>query len=200
MLKGEEDIRRLGGIGLLIADSHGIHFLIRDIAGARQDQSPDSRSFPVEDRSRSCVRNVVVLPRSLALAPLAASAQELPVIELTAGMHRIEAEVVNTQATRMVGLMMRQYDADAARHAVRLRCRRAALHVDEEHADAAFGRLPRRTGPHHQRRGNAAADRRQPLRRQAGAICARDERRLVQEARPGPGRRLAGIDRAPPPR
>jgi hypothetical protein len=32
LLKGEEDIRRLGQIGLLIADSHGIHFRIRDIA------------------------------------------------------------------------------------------------------------------------------------------------------------------------
>ena len=30
VLKGEEDIRRLGIQGLLIADSHGIHFLIRD--------------------------------------------------------------------------------------------------------------------------------------------------------------------------
>ena len=30
VLKGEEDIRRLPSPGLLIADSHGIHFLIRD--------------------------------------------------------------------------------------------------------------------------------------------------------------------------
>ncbi len=30
VLKGEEDIRRLPGAGLLIADSHGIHYLIRD--------------------------------------------------------------------------------------------------------------------------------------------------------------------------
>ncbi len=30
VLNGEEDIRRLGIQGLLIADSHGIHFLIRD--------------------------------------------------------------------------------------------------------------------------------------------------------------------------
>jgi len=32
ILKGEEDIRRLGQTGLLIADSHGIHFRVRDIA------------------------------------------------------------------------------------------------------------------------------------------------------------------------
>jgi hypothetical protein len=31
VLKGEEDIRRLGAASLLIADSHGIHFLVRDM-------------------------------------------------------------------------------------------------------------------------------------------------------------------------
>ena len=31
VLKGEEDIRRLGAYSLLLADSHGIHFLIRDM-------------------------------------------------------------------------------------------------------------------------------------------------------------------------
>ena len=31
MLKGEEDIRRLSQTRLLIADSHGIQFLVRDI-------------------------------------------------------------------------------------------------------------------------------------------------------------------------
>jgi len=38
----------------------------------------------------------------------AAGAQTLPLIELTAGIHRIEAEVVNTQQTRMTGLMQRR--------------------------------------------------------------------------------------------
>jgi len=33
VLKGEEDIRRLGAYSLLISDSHGIHFLIRDMFG-----------------------------------------------------------------------------------------------------------------------------------------------------------------------
>jgi hypothetical protein len=33
VLKGEEDIRRLGAHSLLVADSHGIHFLIRDMFG-----------------------------------------------------------------------------------------------------------------------------------------------------------------------
>ncbi len=31
VLKGEEDIRRLGSAALLIADANGIHFLVRDI-------------------------------------------------------------------------------------------------------------------------------------------------------------------------
>lgn len=33
VLKGEEDIRRIGAASLLIADNHGIHFLIRDMFG-----------------------------------------------------------------------------------------------------------------------------------------------------------------------
>ena len=33
VLRGEEDIRRLAGQTLLISDSHGIHYLIRDAAG-----------------------------------------------------------------------------------------------------------------------------------------------------------------------
>ena len=32
VLRGEEDIRRIGRTMLLIADTHGIHFLIRDLA------------------------------------------------------------------------------------------------------------------------------------------------------------------------
>lgn len=35
-------------------------------------------------------------------------AQALPVIELSAGFHRIEAEVAHTQQTRMIGLMQRR--------------------------------------------------------------------------------------------
>jgi len=32
VLKGEEDIRRLGGTALLITDSDGIHYLLRDVS------------------------------------------------------------------------------------------------------------------------------------------------------------------------
>lgn len=41
VLKGEEDIRRLALHALLIADSHGIHFLIRD----RTELDPHSRKI-----------------------------------------------------------------------------------------------------------------------------------------------------------
>lgn len=44
ILKGEDDIRRLSHTTLLIADSNGIHFLIRDI------QSLDSHSRKLLDR------------------------------------------------------------------------------------------------------------------------------------------------------
>lgn len=46
---------------------------------------------------------------ALALAvPALAAGQGMPVIELTAGIHRIEAEVAATQANRMLGLMHRK--------------------------------------------------------------------------------------------
>ena len=44
VLKGEEDIRRLAATALLIADSHGVQYLIRDI------QSLDKASRKILDR------------------------------------------------------------------------------------------------------------------------------------------------------
>lgn len=44
VLKGEEDIRRLSGASLVIADSNGIHFLIRDV------QALDKTSRRILDR------------------------------------------------------------------------------------------------------------------------------------------------------
>ncbi len=43
-LKGEEDIRRIAGGALLIADNHGVHFVIRDI------QQLDKASRKILDR------------------------------------------------------------------------------------------------------------------------------------------------------
>ena len=44
VLRGEEDIRRIGKASLLISDSHGIHFLIRDL------QALDRHSKKILDR------------------------------------------------------------------------------------------------------------------------------------------------------
>ena len=44
MLKGEEDIRRIGHATLLISDSHGIQFLVRDM------QALDTASRKLLDR------------------------------------------------------------------------------------------------------------------------------------------------------
>ncbi|MGZ3254349.1 MAG: cyanophycin metabolism-associated DUF1854 family protein [Burkholderiaceae bacterium] len=44
VLRGEEDIRRIGQSTLLVADSHGIHFLIRDM------MSLDKHSRKILDR------------------------------------------------------------------------------------------------------------------------------------------------------
>ncbi|MQR00029.1 cyanophycin metabolism-associated DUF1854 family protein [Glaciimonas soli] len=43
-LKGEEDIRRIAGGALLIADNHGVHFVIRDV------QQLDKASRKILDR------------------------------------------------------------------------------------------------------------------------------------------------------
>lgn len=51
------------------------------------------------------VRTLAVL---LAIAPFGAAAQDMPVMELSAGIHRIEAEVAATQPDRMIGLMHRK--------------------------------------------------------------------------------------------
>ncbi|MBL8490649.1 MAG: DUF192 domain-containing protein [Rhodocyclaceae bacterium] len=58
------------------------------------------------------IRILSIVVRTLAASLLSAAAggafaQALPVVELTAGFHRIEAEVVATQETRAKGLMHR---------------------------------------------------------------------------------------------
>ena len=50
----------------------------------------------------------IILAVLLVLSAAAASAQQLPVVELTAGFHRIEAEVAANNAARMQGLMQRK--------------------------------------------------------------------------------------------
>jgi len=55
----------------------------------------------------SVLRSCLWLVSGLLLSG-AAGAQALPLVELTVGIHRIEAEVAHTQQTRMTGLMNRR--------------------------------------------------------------------------------------------
>ena len=49
-----------------------------------------------------------ILALTLALTGACAGAQQLPLMELTAGFHRVEAEVAANNAARMQGLMQRK--------------------------------------------------------------------------------------------
>lgn len=57
---------------------------------------------------RNVVRAVVLAAACGIGTGTGAIAQEMPVVELSAGIHRIEAEVAHTQQTRMIGLMNRR--------------------------------------------------------------------------------------------
>jgi uncharacterized protein len=136
----------------------------------------------------------------MVLAPLAVFAQDLPVMELTAGMHRIEAEVVNSQETRMRGLMMRQsmpmqrgmlfvFDAEA-RHCMWMKNTLLPLSVafiDERGRIINVEEMQPQTEDNH----CAAKPARFALEMNAGWFKKRGL---------GPGAALAGIDRVPPPR
>lgn len=136
----------------------------------------------------------------LGVSPSLSFAQAAPVIELTVGMHRIEAEVVNTQETRMRGLMMRTsmpahrgmlfvFDADA-RHCMWMKNTLLPLSVaflDDQGKIVNVEEMKPQTEDNH----CAAKPARFALEMNAGWFKARGI---------GPGMQLRGIDRAPPPR
>jgi uncharacterized protein len=135
-----------------------------------------------------------------AMAPLIAIGQDLPVVELTAGMHRIEAEVVNTQEARMRGLMMRRsmpthrgmlfVFEDYARHCMWMKNTLLPLSVafiDEQGRIINVEEMRPQTEDNH----CAARPARYALEMNAGWFKKRGL---------GSGAALAGIDRAPPPR
>jgi uncharacterized protein len=127
-------------------------------------------------------------------------AQGLPMIELTAGMHRVEAEVVNTQESRMRGLMMRKsmpvqrgmlfvFDADA-RHCMWMKNTLMPLSVaflDGEGRIINVEEMKPQTENNH----CAAKPARYALEMNAGWFASRGFKA---------GTTLNGIDRAPPPR
>lgn len=134
------------------------------------------------------------------LPSLTFAAPELPFIELTAGMHRIEAEVVNTQESRMRGLMMRQsmpahrgmlfvFDADA-RHCMWMKNTLLPLAVaflDGQGRIINVEEMLPQTEDNH----CAAKPARYALEMNAQWFSKRGL---------GAGTSLLGIDRAPPPR
>jgi len=145
--------------------------------------------------TRSVVAAVVAL---LAVVPVAA--QDLPMLELSAGMHRIEAEVANTEPRRMFGLMRREYlppqrgmlfvfDADA-RHCMWMKNTLIPLSVaflDAHGKVINIEEMEPQTENNH---------------------CAARPARFALEMNPswfrkrgiGPGAAIGGIERAPPAR
>jgi uncharacterized membrane protein (UPF0127 family) len=137
----------------------------------------------------------------LAVPPwLTLSAQELSRIELTAGMHRIEAEVANTQEDRMRGLMQRRampmqrgmlfvFDADA-RYCMWMKNTPLPLSVaflDGQGVILNIEEMKPQTEDTH----CAAKPARYALEMNAGWFKSRGLKA---------GTALKGIDRAPPPR
>ena len=134
------------------------------------------------------------------LLPALAAAQGMPVMELTAGIHRIEAEVAATQQNRMQGLMHRKsmapqrgmlfvFDADA-RHCMWMR--NTYLPLSVAFIDAQ-GRILNVEEMQPQTENNhcAAGPARFALEMNAGWFRTRGI---------GPGVPINGIERAPTPR
>lgn len=123
-----------------------------------------------------------------------------PVIELTAGMYRIEAEVVNTLESRMLGLMGRRdmpqqrgmlfvFDADA-RHCMWMKNTLLPLSVafiDNQGRIVNVEEMQPGTETNH----CAAKPVHLALEMNSGWFRSR---------RLGPGAAIVGLDRAPPPR
>ncbi|HEX8989227.1 MAG TPA: DUF192 domain-containing protein [Rhodocyclaceae bacterium] len=130
-------------------------------------------------------------------APVAASAQAMPMMELTVGMYRIEAEVAATQDDRMLGLMHRKampqqhgmlfvFDANA-RHCMWMRNTLLPLAVaflDEQGRIINVEEMQPQTDDNH----CAAKPARYALEMNAGWFKQRGF---------GPGTAIAGVERAP---
>lgn len=133
-------------------------------------------------------------------APLPATAQGMPLMELTAGIHRIEAEVAATQQNRMQGLMHRKsmapqhgmlfvFDTDA-RHCMWMRNTYLPLSVAFLDAQGRILNVEEMQ-PQTENSHCAAAPARYALEMNAGWFRTRGM---------GPGVQINGIERAPSPR
>ena len=135
-----------------------------------------------------------------AALPMLATAQGMPLIELTAGIHRIEAEVAATQQNRMQGLMHRKsmapqrgmlfvFDAEA-RHCMWMRNTYLPLAVAFLDAQGRILNVEEMQ-PQTENNHCAAAPARFALEMNAGWFRARGL---------GPGMPVGGLERAPSPR
>lgn len=129
--------------------------------------------------------------------PLLAAAQGMPLMELTAGIHRIEAEVAATQQNRMQGLMHRKsmapqrgmlfvFDADA-RHCMWMRNTYLPLAVAFLDADGRILNVEEML-PQTENNHCAAAPARFALEMNAGWFRSRGI---------GPGATINGLGRVP---
>ena len=126
-------------------------------------------------------------------------AQGLPVVELSAGIHRIEAEVANTQPTRMTGLMHRKammpqrgmlfvFDAPASQC---MWMKNTLIPLSVAFLDDAGHIINvEEMQPHSEQNHCATRPARYALEMNAGWFA---QRRL------GPGTPIVGIGKAPPP-
>lgn len=144
-------------------------------------------------------KNLAVLAAAMALSA-AVAAQAMPVVELTAGMFRIEAEVAATQEHRMQGLMHRKSMAaqkgmlfvfdGSARHCMWMRNTLLPLAVaflDEEGRIINVEEMLPQTDDNH----CAAKPAKYALEMNFGWFKTRGF---------GPGTAIAGIGKAPPAR
>jgi uncharacterized protein len=146
------------------------------------------------------MRRIVLLGVATCLGGVVWAQSNAPVIELTAGMYRIEAEVVNTLDSRMLGLMGRRdmppqhgmlfvFDAEA-RHCMWMKNTLLPLSVafiDNQGRIVNVEEMQPGTETNH----CAAKPVHLALEMNAGWFRSR---------RLGPGAVIAGIDRAPAPR
>ncbi|NJA89671.1 DUF192 domain-containing protein [Rhodocyclus tenuis] len=136
---------------------------------------------------------------ALAFGLTSAQAAEFPQIELSAGIHRIEAEVASDQATRMQGLMYRRTLAteqgmlfvfpQRARHCMWMRNTLLPLSVaflDEEGRIINIEDMQPQTENNH----CAAQPARFALEMNLGWFASRSL---------GPGMRIVGVERSPAP-
>ena len=122
---------------------------------------------------------------------------DFPRAELTAGFHRIEAEVVATPADR-AGPDEPPTPRAQPGHDLRLPRLGGALLLDEEHLLPLSIAFLDEEGRHHQHRRDGAGNRRQPLPVWSGALCAGNECRLVQGQGLKAGSVIGGVGKLPP--